>query len=209
MCLQRCFSSSSRISPAATLSPKYPAVVTSIARKGLHRDYVRTVREQLAMSQDEFAEALGVRRETVNRWESGDIDPQEDRLDAIRKLVEKQATSHPAYTPRTEHVTPNVDEGKSEANPAVCNSISVNGNEVPKSQPHDTVTLLMCTHYGEKRGRTHCDLGHRSSKKCHERRDDCNDYAPSNTQWFGDESTVPDSDVWNACTKCRLKKQRH
>ena len=50
-------------------------------------DQIKTVRNQLGMSQQAFAAALGVSFATVNRWENGKAKPQKDRIDRIKALL--------------------------------------------------------------------------------------------------------------------------
>ena len=64
-------------------------------------EQIRTIRSQLAMSQQAFAAALGVSFATVNRWENGKAKPQKDRIDRIKALLHGESTEVevPLYLP--------------------------------------------------------------------------------------------------------------
>jgi superfamily II DNA or RNA helicase len=64
-------------------------------------EQIRTIRNQLAMSQQAFAAALGVSFATVNRWENGKAKPQKDRIDRIKALLHGESTEVevPLYLP--------------------------------------------------------------------------------------------------------------
>jgi DNA-binding transcriptional regulator YiaG len=49
--------------------------------------YVKRAREKLKLTQEEFAERLGLERRTIMRYEQGDDLPQRTRL-AIRQIVD-------------------------------------------------------------------------------------------------------------------------
>ena len=51
-------------------------------------EQIRNLRKQLGLSQEAFAERLGVSFATVNRWEAGKRAPQKGRLAQIRALME-------------------------------------------------------------------------------------------------------------------------
>ena len=52
---------------------------------------IKQVRKELGITQDQFAETLGVTREVINRWESGKQEPSE----TIVKFVDLIATLKP------------------------------------------------------------------------------------------------------------------
>lgn len=55
-----------------------------------HQDAIRALRKHMGLTQMEFAEQMGVRRQTVSEWENGVYDP--DRSTAkFLELVAKQA----------------------------------------------------------------------------------------------------------------------
>ena len=64
-------------------------------------EQIRVVRNQLGMSQEAFAAALGVSFATVNRWENGKAKPQKDRIERIKALVNESssAVAEPARVP--------------------------------------------------------------------------------------------------------------
>ena len=44
-------------------------------------------RKRLGLSQEKLAEALGVSRNTISRWERGEFNPTADRLAALERLL--------------------------------------------------------------------------------------------------------------------------
>ena len=64
-------------------------------------EQIKTIRNQLAMSQQAFAAALGVSFATVNRWENGKAKPQKDRIDRIKALLhgDSAEVEVPLYLP--------------------------------------------------------------------------------------------------------------
>src|SRR5437667_1269719 len=59
---------------------------------------IKGIRNQLQMSQQAFAVALGVSFATVNRWENGKAKPQKDRLTRIKALLHADSTEASAPT---------------------------------------------------------------------------------------------------------------
>ena len=53
------------------------------------KDKVKSIRQSLLMSQEDFAKALGVAFSTVNLWENGKTSPSYKGLRAIKDLCEK------------------------------------------------------------------------------------------------------------------------
>ncbi|HEX8163546.1 MAG TPA: helicase-related protein [Pyrinomonadaceae bacterium] len=53
---------------------------------------VKAIRSQLGMSQQAFAQALGVSFATVNRWENNKARPQKDRVERIKALLNQAST---------------------------------------------------------------------------------------------------------------------
>lgn len=51
-----------------------------------HEERLQTLREEHGMSQLELAEQLGVSRQTVSRWEAGQIKPSADNLLRLSRL---------------------------------------------------------------------------------------------------------------------------
>ena len=56
-------------------------------------DLVRHLRAVLNLSQEQLAAKLNVSFATVNRWESGKVEPQKAQLDAVQKLMEEAGVS--------------------------------------------------------------------------------------------------------------------
>lgn len=48
---------------------------------------VRTVRKKLGLSQEKLAEKLGVTRNTISRWELGEVSPSAENLTALNRLL--------------------------------------------------------------------------------------------------------------------------
>jgi len=76
---------------------------------------IKQIRMNLGLSQQDFADMLGVSFATVNRWENGKAKPQKDRLARLRAMVAKPADKRtPDQTIRT--AVPRLDlEGDPEA----------------------------------------------------------------------------------------------
>jgi len=56
-------------------------------------EQIKAIRNQLGMTQETFASALGVSFATVNRWENGKATPQKDRIDRIKRLLQEAETT--------------------------------------------------------------------------------------------------------------------
>jgi SNF2 family DNA or RNA helicase len=54
------------------------------------KESIKDLRQQLGLSQQAFADRLGVTFATVNRWENGKAKPQKDRIERIRSLIRGQ-----------------------------------------------------------------------------------------------------------------------
>jgi DNA-binding transcriptional regulator YiaG len=52
---------------------------------------IRDMRSKLAMTQEEFAHALGITVSTVNRWENGHSEPSKLARATIARLAESHA----------------------------------------------------------------------------------------------------------------------
>lgn len=66
---------------------------------------IRALRNHLGLTQEQFAERLGVAFTTVNRWEGGDSKPQRAALDVLRQLqqdagIEPLAAAEVTETPK-------------------------------------------------------------------------------------------------------------
>ena len=73
-----------------------PAEVTEMQTKNEIK--VRDMRHQLEMTQEEFAQELGITVSTVNRWENGHSNPRK----LARATLERMATRHGVVV-RTPH----------------------------------------------------------------------------------------------------------
>jgi len=62
-------------------------------QNGHHAAAVATLRRRLAMTQEEFAHAIGVTVSTVNRWENGHIQPSRLARKAMDKLAQQMAVT--------------------------------------------------------------------------------------------------------------------
>lgn len=70
---------------------------------------VRSVRKKLDLSQEGLAEKLGVTRNTVSRWERGEVSPSADNLIALNRLLaqtEDPAAAEEASAPKEETAPP-------------------------------------------------------------------------------------------------------
>ncbi len=57
------------------------------------RNLIRTLRQQLQMTQEEFAHHVAVTVSTVNRWENAHAEPSKLAWKAIRELAQKRGLS--------------------------------------------------------------------------------------------------------------------
>lgn len=55
-----------------------------------HQDAIKALRKHMKLTQAQFAEELGVRRQTVSEWENGVYDPDRSKLKFL-KLIARQA----------------------------------------------------------------------------------------------------------------------
>ena len=74
---------------------------------------VRTARRKLGLSQEKLAEKLGVTRNTISRWELGDVSPSAENLIALDRLltqIEDPAVpkAEPAPPPDTPVPSPDI-----------------------------------------------------------------------------------------------------
>lgn len=78
---------------------------------------VKEMRQKLGLSQQAFADQLGVTFATVNRWENGKAKPQKDRIARIKELVDRQIdASTSTNTPEHFDMPTRLDfEGRPEA----------------------------------------------------------------------------------------------
>ncbi|MFQ5770030.1 MAG: helix-turn-helix domain-containing protein, partial [bacterium] len=79
---------------------------------------IRTIRQQLRLSQHGFAEKLGVKRLTIARWESGIMKPNPERLAMLKKLVN--------------------DTNDTKSENVSSESVSSNENDTKNVSSHDT-----------------------------------------------------------------------
>jgi len=57
------------------------------------RNLIRTLRQKLALTQEEFAHTVGVTVSTVNRWENAHAEPNRLAWKAIRELAASRGLS--------------------------------------------------------------------------------------------------------------------
>lgn len=57
---------------------------------------VRTARKKLGLSQEKLAEKLGVSRNTISRWEKGEVSPSAENLMALNRLFAQLEEPAPA-----------------------------------------------------------------------------------------------------------------
>lgn len=86
------------------------------------------VRKKLGLSQEKLAEALGVSRNTVSRWERGEFNPTADKLAALERLLaqlETPAAPEEAPAPKEDVVPPPVVPTKAKHWPMVLVFVGV------------------------------------------------------------------------------------
>src|SRR5207253_1910077 len=79
---------------------------------------IRKTRKKLGLTQQAFADHLGVSYATVNRWEQGHARPQPDRLQRLNGLIvalrngkileERRPSTPPSKVPSSRHRVPKV-----------------------------------------------------------------------------------------------------
>lgn len=91
------------LNPAATQAqPEEEEAMLSNDRLNQNGPTISQLRQRLAMTQEEFAHAIGVTVSTVNRWENGHIEPSRLARKAMQGLatqaaipIDLEATSSP------------------------------------------------------------------------------------------------------------------
>src|SRR5947209_7189007 len=80
-------------------------------------DTIRDLRKQLNLSQEQLAARLNVSYQTVNRWESGKVEPQKNQREAVQKLIEENYgdKSDPELFPESTAVVPRRRRGVSKS----------------------------------------------------------------------------------------------
>lgn len=76
---------------------------------------VRSARKKLGLSQEKLAEKLGVSRNTVSRWEKGEVSPSAENMMALNHLfaqLERPAAAEEAPAPKEETVPPSVTHAR-------------------------------------------------------------------------------------------------
>jgi len=61
-----------------------------------HQDAIRALRKHMSLTQTEFAEQLGVRRQTVSEWENGVYDPDRSKAKFLELIAQQANFSAPA-----------------------------------------------------------------------------------------------------------------
>ncbi len=80
---------------------------------------VCSARKMLGLSQEKLAEALGVSRNTISRWERGECSPHADKLAELeRMLAQLETPTVPEDTPSGDTLTPKEAEAPPLAAPA-------------------------------------------------------------------------------------------
>ncbi len=70
------------------------------------RDLTRTLRQQLGMTQEEFARQIAVTVSTVNRWENSHAEPSKLAWKAIRDLAQQRGLPADSRGPGSETYPP-------------------------------------------------------------------------------------------------------
>jgi len=76
---------------------------------------VRSARKKLGLSQEKLAEKLGVSRNTVSRWEKGEVSPSAENMMALNHLfaqLERPAAAEGAPAPGEEAAPPPVTHAR-------------------------------------------------------------------------------------------------
>ncbi|MGW6708904.1 telomere-associated protein Tap [Streptomyces sp. NPDC054956] len=98
-----------------------------------HPDERKRLREAAGLSQDQIAQALSVRRETVTSWETGRTAPRPPKRAAYARLLNGLAELHPINAVNTETPTPNP------AAPSPLNAVNAEG--APSTEPEHRPTV--------------------------------------------------------------------
>jgi DNA-binding transcriptional regulator YiaG len=61
-----------------------------------HQDAIRALRKHMSLTQTEFAEQLGVRRQTVSEWENGVYDPDRSKAKFLELIAQQANFNVPA-----------------------------------------------------------------------------------------------------------------
>lgn len=84
---------------AVALLDRVQAAFQSVRSRPLTPAYLRTLREALGLTQKELAEAVGVDKMTVSRWERGEFGPRRGalvQLERLRKAALRRGVAVPA-----------------------------------------------------------------------------------------------------------------
>lgn len=82
----------------------------------MNPESIKDVRSQMGLTQQAFAELLGVTFATINRWENGKAKPQRDRIERIRALSRVHSSPPPSETAPQAVLPPRLDfEGSPQA----------------------------------------------------------------------------------------------
>jgi DNA-binding transcriptional regulator YiaG len=63
--------------------------MTHITLYEINKTNIEKIRKKLKLTQEQFAEKIGVCRETINRWENGHFKPCNLAVRQIEKLIKK------------------------------------------------------------------------------------------------------------------------
>jgi DNA-binding transcriptional regulator YiaG len=72
---------------------------------------IRDMRNKLAMTQEEFAHALGITVSTVNRWENGHSEPSK----LARATIARLAESHAVFVTPSPRLSSDLDLSRSDS----------------------------------------------------------------------------------------------
>jgi len=89
---------------------------------------IYATRKKLGLSQEKLAEALGVSRNTISRWERGEFNPTADKLAALEQLLtqlEEPVAPEDAPTLKEEVVPPPVVPTKAKRLPVALICVGV------------------------------------------------------------------------------------
>lgn len=111
---------------------------------------IRSARRKLGLSQEQLAEALGVSRNTIGRWERGECDPGMDKLAELERtlarLQEGPASPEGTHTPKADTPLPDtpVPKGAEPPPPVVPASKEAEPPPVVQTKARRWPAALIC-----------------------------------------------------------------
>jgi DNA-binding transcriptional regulator YiaG len=91
--LAACAAASAAAGRARRLAARGTSVAAVAVMPESTRNLIRTLRQQLGMTQEEFAHEIAVTVSTVNRWENSHAEPSKLAWKAIRELARQRGVA--------------------------------------------------------------------------------------------------------------------